>query len=267
MTDLAKLGFPDVAALLARPGGCAAILPVGSTEAHGPHLPLDTDVTIALGTARRAAERLAAAGRACVVLPPVAYAVTEFAAPFAGTLSLQPDTAVALLADVLLAAHATGFRPIAVANAHLEPAHIETIRRALQAVRARCGAAVAFPDVTRRALAERLGEEFRSGACHAGRHEGSLVLADDPASVKDDVRRALPDVPISLVDAIRAGHRTFVQAGGRDAYFGQPSRASAAEGRATFDVLAGMLVEALTAATDAAPGAAPGGTPGGATGR
>src|SRR5262245_28243724 len=127
MTDLAKLSFIDVQALLGRPGGCAAILPVGSTEAHGPHLPLDTDVTIALGMARRAADRLAAAGRACVVLPPVAYSVTDFAAPFAGTLSLRADTAVAHLRDVLAGALATGFRPIGVANAHLEPAHIETI--------------------------------------------------------------------------------------------------------------------------------------------
>jgi creatinine amidohydrolase len=246
--DLARLAWPDVQALLARPGGCAAILPVGATEAHGPHLPLDTDVTIALGMARRAAETLVARGRACVVLPAVAYSVAEYAAPFAGTLSLPPATARGLLADVLAAAAATGFRPLAVANAHLEPAHVETVRAALADLAARCGTHAVFPDVTRRALAQRLTDEFRSGACHAGRYEGSLVLADDPQAVKDQVRRALPEVPISLVEAIRAGHKDFLQAGGVQAYFGRPAEATAEEGRTTFATLAALLVEAIEAA-------------------
>jgi creatinine amidohydrolase len=244
--DLAKRSWPEVQALLARPGGCAAILPVGATEAHGPHLPLDTDVTIALGTARRAAAELEGRGRACLVLPAIAWSVANYAADFAGTLSLRPETAVALLSDALIAATRAGFAPLAVANAHLEPAHIETIRQAVQAARA-AGADVRFPDVTRRALAERLTEEFRSGACHAGRYEGSLVLADDPAAVKDELRRALPPVPISLVEAMRAGRTDFRAAGGAQAYFGAPAEASADEGRASFEVLAAMVVEALLA--------------------
>ncbi|HTE07052.1 MAG TPA: creatininase family protein [Planctomycetota bacterium] len=248
MFDLAKLAYPDVQALLARPGGCAAILPVGATEAHGPHLPLDTDVTIALGTARRAAALLGAAGRACVVLPPVAYSVAQYAAPFAGTLGVRPETAVAHVRDVLSAAVRAGFAPVAIANAHLEPAHIASLRAACEAVTAETGAVLAFPDVTRRRLAERLTEEFRSGACHAGRYEGSLVLADDPAAVQDEIRRALPAVPISLVDAMAAGRTDFVQAGGTHAYFGAPAEASAEEGRATYAVLAAMLVEAIDAA-------------------
>jgi creatinine amidohydrolase len=247
--DLAKLAWPDVAALVARPGGCAAILPVGATEAHGPHLPLDTDVTIALGMARRAASALAERGRACVVLPPLAYSVAQFAAPFAGTLSLRPETARALLADVLAAAAGAGLSPLAVANAHLEPAHIETIKAAVEEVRGRCGATVLFPDVTRRANAQRLTEEFRSGACHAGRYEGSLVMADDPTAVKDELRRGLPEVPVSLVEAIRAGRRDFLQAGGSQAYFGRPAEASAAEGQQTFAILASLLVEAIEGST------------------
>jgi len=253
MTDLAKLRWPEVEALVWR--GCAAILPVGSTEAHGPHLPLDTDVTIALGMARRAAAALQAKGRACVVLPPLAYAVTDFAAPFAGTLSLPAATATALVRDVLLAAARRGFQPVALANAHLEPAHIETLKAAIAAAEAAsAGEAAAsaprfvFPDVTRRRLAERLTEEFRSGACHAGRYEGSLVLADDPASVDDALRRTLPPVAISLVDAIRAGQADFVQAGGTQAYFGRPAEATADEGRASFETLAALLVEAMESA-------------------
>jgi len=243
VTDLSKLPWPDVQRLLEQ--GCAAILPVGSTEAHGPHLPLDTDVTIARGMARRAAERLAAKGRRCVVLPAVSYAITEFAGGFAGSLSIPADVAVAHLAAVLAAAAGSGFAPLAVANGHLEPDHLQSIRDALEAVERRTGAAVVFPDVTRRRLAERLTEEFRSGACHAGRYESSLVMADDPDAVDDEVRRTLPPVEISLVDVIRAGQRDFRAAGGDMAYFGWPADATAAEGEATYDILATILVEAI----------------------
>ncbi|MHC4845627.1 MAG: creatininase family protein [Planctomycetota bacterium] len=245
MTDFGKLSWTDAKALI--DVGCAAILPVGSTEAHGPHLPLDTDVTIALGMARRAAEALPGP---CVVLPPIAYSVTDFAAPFPGTLTLPQQTARAMLRDVLAGAAAMGFSPVAVANAHLEPAHIETIRGAIADVAEQSGATIVFPDVTRRRLAERLGDEFRSGACHAGRYEGSLVMADDPDAVKDDVRRGLPEVPISLVDAIRSGQADFLAAGGTQAYFGAPAAASAEEGQATYAVLAAILVEAMEASGD-----------------
>jgi creatinine amidohydrolase len=73
-------------------------------------------------------------------------------------------------------------------------------------------------------------------------------MADDPDAVKDDVRAGLPEVPISLVDAIRAGKHDFKEAGGPLAYFGRPAEASADEGRTTFEVLADMLVEAVEAA-------------------
>ena len=50
MTDLAKRTWPEAEELFVP--GTVAILPIGSTEPHGPHLPLDTDVTIALAQSR-----------------------------------------------------------------------------------------------------------------------------------------------------------------------------------------------------------------------
>lgn len=244
MTELAKLAWPEVQALLS--DGCAAILPVGAIEAHGPHLPLDTDVTIAVGMARRAASRLESEGTACVVLPPVSYVVADYAAEFPGTLSLTAEASTAHVRDVLVAAARTGFAPLAVANGHLDPAHIASLKAAADQAAAATGAAVAFPDVTRRKLAERLTAEFRSGACHAGSYETSLVLADDPDAVRDDIRAALPPVDISLVDVIRSGKTTFKEGGGDQAYFGRPAEATAEEGHATFAVLADILVEAMT---------------------
>ena len=118
----------------------------------------------------------------------------------------------------------------------------------MERVRAATGVEVVFPDVTRRRLAERLTPEFQSGACHAGSYESSLVMADDPSAVDDAVRRELPEVDISLVDVIRAGKSSFVEAGGTLAYFGRPADATAQEGQETYNVLATMLVEAIEAA-------------------
>src|SRR5213594_779408 len=69
-----------------------AILPIGAIEAHGPHLPLETDVIIAQAMARAGAARLAARGSSVVVLPPLTYTAAAFAQGFAGTLSLRPET-------------------------------------------------------------------------------------------------------------------------------------------------------------------------------
>jgi creatinine amidohydrolase len=102
---------------------------------------------------------------------------------------------------------------------------------------------VAFPDLTRKPWALRLGEEFRSGACHAGRFETSIVLAARPELVRD-TRRSLPANPVSLSDAIRAGIGNFHDAGGPRAYFGEPAQASVKEGRELIDALGAILEEA-----------------------
>ncbi len=247
MTDhyFAHRTWTELRDLLAQPQPCALILPVGSTEAHGPHLPLSTDVIIAEEMALRAARQLEARGAAALVLPPLAYSVTDFSEGFAGSVSIAAETATALVRDVLHSLIKQGFRRLALANAHLEPAHIATLRAACGAIKTETGVEVAFPDVTRRRWAALLTEEFQSGACHAGQYESSLVLGARPELVRDEARRALPPKLISLSQAIRSGARRFTEIGGDQAYFGAPADATAAEGRRVFDVLAGMLVAAL----------------------
>jgi len=238
---LGELTYEEAAELAGR--GAVAFLPAGATEAHGPHLPLETDVVISLHAAQRAALALRAEGRPAVVLPPLAYAVTEFAAGFGGTLSLPLGTATALVRDVVLASHRAGFRGVVICNAHLEPGNLQALRDGAAAAR-EAGAEVAFPDVTRKPHALRLGEEFKSGACHAGAYETSLVLAARPELVRGDRAAALPPNPISLSRAIRDGKRSFEEAGGPAAYFGAPAEASAAEGDALYRELADIFADA-----------------------
>ena len=81
--------------------GAVSLLPVGSTEAHGPHLPLNVDVVISVEVCRRTALRLTARGTPALIFPPIAYALTEFAAAFAGTVSVGRDATLAYLTEVL----------------------------------------------------------------------------------------------------------------------------------------------------------------------
>lgn len=245
---MAELPWTEVAALdRAR---CAALLPVGAVEAHGPHLPLGTDVVIAEAMAAAAAERLDRRGLTALVLPALVYTAAPFAAAFAGTISLRPETVTETVVAIGRSLSAAGVPLLAIANAHFDPTHVHALRAAAEGLGKEGKIAVAFPDLTRRALAARLTDEFRSGACHAGRYEGSLVLASRPDLVREDVRRALPPHPISLTAAMLEGKTTFAEAGGPDAYFGDPAAASREEGEATLTALAAILEEAVLAALD-----------------
>ena len=223
-----------------------AILPLGAVEAHGPHLPLTTDVIISEGMAARAATMLEAQGVRAFVLPALAYAPAGYASEFAGTISIGAAAAKVVLIDIARSLKSQGFACLSFANSHFDPANVAMLREAAAEIAA-LGLPVAFPDFTRRALAATLTEEFQSGACHAGQFETSLVLAERPELVDQTSGRALADNPSSLVTAFAQGATTFGEAGGPDAYFGSPSAANAAEGEQSFDVMAAALAEAVLA--------------------
>jgi creatinine amidohydrolase len=220
-----------------------AILPVGAVEAHGPHLPLGTDVVIAGGMARACATVLDRDGRTVFILPPLWYTSAEFARAFPGTVSVDADIVRATVVQIAAALADQGIPTLAVANAHLDPVHLGSLRAARDG--APDEARIVFLDLTRRSAAERLTDEFRTGACHAGRFEGSIVLAEAPEQVRGEIAAELPPVPSSLSDAIREGKRSFAEAGGDRAYFGWPADATAEEGRASVETLGAMLAEAV----------------------
>lgn len=225
-----------------------AILPTGATEAHGPHLPLQTDRVIAQAMADRSAEILAEEGLPVLVLPPLDYTAAPFARGFVGTISVRPETVTALVVDIAAALARQGVGVLALANAHLDPAHLGALYAAREEIHRQPEnppLRVVFPDVTRRPWALRLTEEFKSGACHAGRYEGSIVMAARPDLVRDDVRAGLEPHLTSLSDAIRNGVGSFEAAGGEDAYFGDPAAASADEGRRTIQILGEILAESV----------------------
>ena len=227
------------------PANCVAILPVGATEAHGPHLPLSTDVVIAEAMASAGAAALRRRGRDAAVLPPLAYTAAPFAADFPGTVSVAPATVTALVVDVARSLGRQGFRALVIANSHLDPAHLGSLHGAVDRCREEDLLPVFFPDLTRKPWALRMGDEFRTGACHAGRYETSVVLAARPDLVREDVRRALPANPASLAKAIRGGKTSFAEAEGPRAYFGWPADATPEEGAELIATLGDIVADAV----------------------
>ena len=233
---LGAMTYEEVAALCAR-GGAVALVPVGSVEPHGPHLPLDTDAVISETAAERAATALAAKGVPVVVAPTLPYGVTDYASGFAGAIGVPAEALTALLRGLVAKLHATGFSHVCLVNNHLEPAHDAAVRAAVEGL-APGAASVACP-LTRR-WGRTLSDEFKRGDCHAGRYETSLVLA--AGREVRPVASELAALGISLAEAIRSGKATFAEIGMERAYTGAPAEATREEGEALYAKLVTMVV-------------------------
>jgi len=218
--NFGELAYPDVTT------DAVHLLPLGATEPHGPHAPLSTDTLISVGICDRAAERLEGEIRV-LVLPAMPYGVTRYGSAFPGVVSVSEETLRSLVTEV-----AKTVGPLVLVNSHFEPEQVETLR----------STGLPLLDLTRRKNAERLTEEFRSGSCHAGRYETSLVLAEHPKLVHVDRMLALDERHVDMPAAIRAGQTDFAAMGMDQAYCGSPAEATAEEGRQTFETLTKMLV-------------------------
>ncbi len=114
---VADLTWPDVRDRLER--GCRiAIVPIGSCEQHGPHLPLGSDTYFIYEVTRRGAElaQQQAGAPVALVFPPIWYSNGEQWAP--GEVWLRPSTIIALLVDVVRQLERHGFRQIVLTTGH-----------------------------------------------------------------------------------------------------------------------------------------------------
>lgn len=132
------------------------VVPLGSTEQHGPHLPISTDTDVAVALA----SRLAAQVPDAVVAPAVAYGSSGEHAGFPGTLSIGQEALELLVVELVRSAD--HFARVLLVNGH--GGNAEPVRRAVAVLRAE-GREV-------RAWGPRFG-----GDAHAGRTETSLLLA------------------------------------------------------------------------------------------
>lgn len=132
---IARLRAPDVARRLA--AGAALILPMGSTETHGPAAPMG-DYLLAEAIAMQAARALAAQGDDALVAPPIAYGGEDFFAGVPGAIALSPATLTALILECLEALHrGAPTARLLVVNGH--GGNIAAIDTAQRAMRSRHG--------------------------------------------------------------------------------------------------------------------------------
>jgi len=225
-------------------GRALALLPVGAVEAHGPHLPLYTDVFLSQELCDRLSRALHP--KPTIVLPAVNYAVTNYAAEFAGTISLSPNTSRELFADIFRSLGRHGCEFVALVNSHLEPAHIRVLEEVAMDFIERPH--VIFTNHCRKPIAQRLSPEFQSGDCHAGSYETSLLLATRWADlVKKDKMKTLPPVKLNLVKQMKQGVTTFGAMGANDAYFGEPAVSSPEHGEILWQTLIEIWTDAIKA--------------------
>src|SRR5689334_17133268 len=197
------------------------LVPVGSLEQHGPHLPLDTDARIAAAVARRAADP------AMLVAPPLAYGASGEHEGFAGTLSIGHAALRAVLVE--LGRSAGWAARLVFVNGH--GGNLPTVAEAAVQLRAE-GRDVAWS-----------GCAVPGGDAHAGRTETSLLLALDPAVVRLAAAEAGNTAPLrDLMPVLTSGG---VRAASANGVLGDPRGATAAEGEALLTTLAANLRDEL----------------------
>ena len=221
-TELAHTAWPDL------PSDALVLLPIGSTEQHGPHLPLDTDSVIAEAVARRAATALPGT----LVAPTLPYGASGEHAGFPGTVSIGHEALCAVLVEAVRSLSLWAGR-IVVVNGH--GGNTATLDTALRLLRTE-GHQVAST-----------GCAVPGGDAHAGRTETSVMLHLAPDQVRLDAAVAGDTRPLAalLPELMARGVRAVSSSG----VLGDPTGASAAEGRRATDAMVSAAVRRIRAWT------------------
>jgi len=188
--QLESTTWPELAARLAR-GPVAALLPLGATEQHGPHLPFATDTWIAEALAERLTRRLPET----VALPALPVGCSSEHLGFPGTLSIAPSTLRSLLDDLLASLTRHGFARVFVFSAH--GGNCQPLADALPGLR------TAHPDLQvgaftdlaalahlQQSSAKSMGISPTAAGHHAGEFETSILRALRPALVRVETLEA-----------------------------------------------------------------------------
>jgi creatinine amidohydrolase len=242
--EWARMTAPELRAIAAREGALA-ILPAGSLEQHGPHLPVITD-TASASAAAIAAARLVANDVPVAVLPGLWLGLSEHHLPFGGTISVDYAAYRAILESIVRSLRAIGFARLLIVNGH--GGNIDPLAVACREL------AVAYdmPIVatTPWFLArEKLAPIFEvdSGAKHACEGETSLMMAIAGDIVKKDkLDEAMQQAP-ARVDAPAGLSRfySFSERAPVTGTWGDPRSATPEKGARFLAVQAEALAEAI----------------------
>jgi creatinine amidohydrolase len=192
---LEEMTYEDVANVRTRPNVVA--IPLGSTEQHGPHLPLDTDTRIAEAFCEEAARRIAD-DVVALVTPAIPFGISEHHMRFPGTLSIDGETFVSLVSQIGRSLIRHGFDRFVLVNGH--GGNQGALQLVAQKLRLDLGARYVFyfPEWSLAAEAfARIRESPPGGTSHACEYETSVYLHLAPERVRMD--RAVKEMPPPLI--------------------------------------------------------------------
>ena len=170
------------------------ILPLGSLESHGPHLPFGTDSLTAYLLALEVARRVPKTA----VLPSLPYGMSEVYRDFSFTVSLRPETETAIIGDILESVYREGIRRVCILNGH--DGNIPSIEIATRTVKAaHPDMKIVSVDAWWNTLEKLLPPDFfevRNGLGHGGEGELSIALALFPELCEpENARGVVPLLP------------------------------------------------------------------------
>ncbi len=174
--------WPEMKDVIARQPVC--VLPIGSVEDHGKHLPLDTDNfligAICDEVARRAPEEV-------LLLPPIPYGFEDHHMSFPGTITVRPEHLEAFVLDITLSLAHHGFRKILLADGHGSNMPILDLaaRKTIIQSEALCACFI-WPSLIADLLKKTRESEFPGGMSHACELETSVYLYLNESAVQMD---------------------------------------------------------------------------------
>ena len=244
---LAEMRWPEVKARL-QPNA-VAVIPVASTEQHGPHLPLQTDARIVTDCAVRAAERVADE-LPIVVAPTLTYGFSEHHMDFPGTMSLSLPTYISVLSELCESLVRGGFRKVLLLNGH--GGNCEAIQVAARHVVAKHNAvigAATYWDVAARALEAEHASEVGMVPGHSSGFETTCVLALRPDLVElaampaEDQSVPLPaDCRVTL-QGMNVAVPGYITYHGPSGVWGDPQLLKPERGPAYIEAIVGALAD------------------------
>jgi creatinine amidohydrolase len=213
------------------------IVPTGSTEQHGPHLPLKVDIVCADYVAKRVAEKTN-----MLVTPPLNFGYSELWLHYPGTISFRQETFRAALHDICCSLIRGGFKKIFILNGHNPNLiHVQAVISELidcfedKEIQLGCGTYIFMA----KEECDRIGENFRDGT-HANEFETSLALSLFPELVKmEEAKNVSKTYQMKKVINFDAGAMVVNRWPSElhDGSYGNPGLASAEKGRAYLEVL------------------------------
>ena len=222
----------------AQRGATVAMLPVGSFEQHGDHLPLTTDTIVACVIANQ----LAAAYN-LLLLPPVTMSCSHEHEGFNGTVSISSRTLIAIISDVQSSLARSGIKYLVLVNGHGGNYVLSNIAQEANVTERRVALFPGREDF--RIARERAGMETTiSEDMHGGEWETSILLHSHPDLVRSTYSQSDHDAP-QRPHLLITGLRAYAARG----IIGRPSVASAAKGQAALDSLTSSFSDVLKVLT------------------